>query len=229
MIKTKEDMVKYVKEHNISEDRVRILAKNGEWLHNNVRACIINLGRLVEGKLYKVKWYINKCGAMAVDIFKKLTSIILQIPEELLDGSSEKNVKIEHNREDAVEIDLIWPDWVHSFEADKKDLFSKSSEEESLTQEQVDAIISTCRPFVDDFVKEQACLISRCTKEVLGIKTYVSDEPSFINERGIACYRVTSNKKELKLKPKSRREMLEDKVKSLFKKDTEADIFNRIV
>lgn len=229
MIKTKEDMVEYIMKHDISEDRVRILAKNGEWLHNNVQACIINLGRLVEGRLYKVKWYINKCGAMAVDILKKMTSIILQIPEELLEGASEKNVKIEYNREGAVEIDLIWPDWVHSFEADKKDLFSKSSEEESLTQEQVDAIISTCRPFVDGFVKEQACLISRCTKEVLGVKTYVSDKPSFINEKGIACYRVTDNKKELKLKPKSRREMLEDKVTAFFKKDAEVNIFNRIV
>ena len=71
--------------------------------------------------------------------------------------------------------------------------------------------------------------MSKCTKEILGIKTYVSDEPSFINEKGVACYRVTDNKKELRLKPKSRREMLEDKVTAFFKKDTKVNIFNRIV
>lgn len=229
MIRTKEDMVKYVKEHNISEDRVRVLAKNGEWLHNNIKMFIRNIGFLVEGRLYKVKWYINQCGTMAVDIFKKMTSIILQIPEELIEGASEKNIKIERNREGAVNIDMVWPDWIHFFEADEKDLFSKSSEEESLTQDQVDTIMSTCKSFVTDYVEEQAHLMAKCAEEIFGTKAYVSNEPSFIDERGVACYRVTDNKKELKLKPKTRREMMEDEVRSFLKKDEKVDIFNKIV
>ena len=231
MIKTKEDMVKYIREHNISENRVFVLAKNADWLRENLITFMGNMQKLTDGHLYKAKWYFKEITKLVNDVFKKMTSICLEIPEnELSSDIEDENMLITPGTSTTPnKAKVNMPKWVNFFTADKKEMFSEEAMEEVMTREQVDNIMNTCKPYVEEYVVATATLFAKATYEFLNIPSWVSEESSFVEEKERKCYKVSLGKRDNSSKPKSKKDILVEEITRIFQKSPGDNIFNRIV
>ena len=228
MIKTKEDMINYVEEHNISKYRALVLAKNVDWLEENLKMFLASLKMLSDNKMYKTTWYIKQGSKLAVDIICKMTSMILEMPEEELEHPSGTIISVGHT-EGRSTARVYWPDWLFFLEADKDEVFKSEAQDKALTLEQATDIMMSLTPYVDTYVKEQAQLLSKYQSEILDLKNFVPDTP-FSDESYFKHHnRTTNDKKSVVPKAKSMKEQILDEILPLFKKNKDKDIFNKML